>query len=1847
MRTPQLGGPGPALKLAYNSAEIDGRVSSSNNQSTWVGEGFDVTAVSYIERSYAPCDDDGQKDKYDLCWKNDNASLVLNGSSNELVKDDTTGVWRLKKDDGSKVERLTGALNGARGGEHWQLTTSDGTRFVFGLNALPGADADTRTDSVWTVPVFGDDAGEPCHGDSFGASSCTQAWRWNLDYVVDTHGNASTYWYARETNKYAKNGDADPGASYVRGGYLTRIDYGQRASSLFNAKPGARVVFSVKERCLAGGDSCAELKESTRNYWPDVPFDVVCTGDKVCTGMTAPSFFTRKRLVGVTTQVWDAAASAFRQVDTWTMKQLYLDPGDTGDATDQVLWLESVQHANEVDGTVAMPAVRFSHRFLQNRVDAEGDDLLALNRPRIYTITTETGAVVTVTYSDPGCSASSTKPAPDANTSRCYPVYWNPNGVTDPTLGWFHKYVVTQVSTSDPTGGAETMTTAYSYAGGGAWHFADDPITRLKHRTWSQWRGYGKVTAVSGKAAEGPRSQTTTIYLRGMDGDRQSDGTTRSVSVTGVKAPAAVDRDQYAGFARETIVYDGAGGAEVSGTWSGLWSKQTAAHDYGSYTARAFYTRNAGTRDRTTITATDGTTSSRTRTKVTSYDTTYGMVTSVEDQGDISRTGDESCARTWYARNPAKGLTSLVSRVQTLATTCDDTAVAAAVLPTTSATSGNVISDVATAYDTTTWSASQTPTIGEARWTGRASKYAADGTPTWQTTTSTGYDGLGRVTTVTDAVGAKTTTVYTPAAAWPMTGTAVTNALGHLTTTTFDPAWGQAIRVVDANRKITSTRYDALGRLSGVWLANVNGNTSYTPNTSFSYHVSATAASWVSMSRMGRDPSYPRIVSYTLYDALLRERQTQTPSPRGGRVITEKFYNSRGLVERVYTDVYDNTTTPNGTLVETVNAQAPSETVTAYDGAGRPTTSALVVYGVQKWSTTTSYTGNSVATSAPTGGSATREFTDALGRVTEHREYRSTSPASTTFTSTTSSYDKLGRLAKLTGPDASWTHTYDLFGRKVREADPDKGTTTTTYTVMDQVATATDATGKKLLYSYDTLGRTTGLWSGSKTDATLLASWTYDTAAKGQPGTATRYVGGKSGKAYSNEIVAYDDLYEVFRRAVNLPTDDPLVAAGVPSRLRFETTHYLDGSVNYSTEPAAGGLAEEALSPTYNSLGMPRTLTGTTGLVLDTQYSPLGDTQQVTLGIDSTSTKKVYVTNSYEPGTRRLTRQSVKDTTNAWMASDLAYTYDHAGNVRSTSDTATMGGAGKADHQCFSYDGYRRLTNAWTPSTAGCSTENRTVATLGGAAPYWSTFSYNNAGLRTKEVTHATAGETTTTYTYGSTYTHRLSKTTTTKPDGTSTSASYTYDATGNTLTRPGVQGTQTLTWDAEGRMAANAEPAKGTAAARNTSYVYDADGSLLIRRPTSGDGETVLYLGATEVRMTVKSGVTTVSGRRTYSFNGMTIGVRTATSGTTGTKLTWLAGDRHGTASVMIDATTQAVTKRYSLPFGGPRGTKVTWVDDKGFLGKPMDAASALTHVGAREYDPKIGRFLSVDPILDIGKTQSLNGYSYAEHNPGTFADPTGLATDGVYCGGNPSCIGAVNSTGGSVNDYTGDPLGPPSTTKPDTPTVTTCSANMSDDSPSYPTVYTAPQFHQPWNPLSPYYNPYWEIAGDTVDSTVLAWGLTVSAGKVPINLATVNLQDKRMAVDNSYKKGTIPAHRGDKVSHADAAVERKQALERVKKLNKSWYGRLVQNKWVGRISKPLAVVGTAVTYAKYYTRGESGWETFGHGSVEVVTSVGIGAAAGVMCGPAAPLCAPVGAYAGSEIGEWANEEFFGSEEL
>ncbi|MFF1967082.1 RHS repeat-associated core domain-containing protein [Streptomyces sp. NPDC058232] len=1577
---PATAGPSPNLSISYNSASVDGRTAGENNQTSVVGEGFSITE-SYIERKYGSCKDDGQAGKGDLCWKYANATLILNGKAVELVNTcadktacDTAalsqasgGSWKLKNEDGTRVEHLTGATgNGDDNTEYWKVTDASGIQYVFGKHRMPGwsdkgttatTDDDPVTNSVWTVPVFGDDPGEPCYKSTgFADSSCNQAWRWNLDYVEDTHANASTYWYSKETNYYSKNADTTVnGTGYTRGGYLDRIDYGLRSDLIYSKPAAQQVSFTYAERCVTSG-GCSSLTATTKANWPDVPFDMICASGTKCTTQIGPAFFTRKRLTDITTSVWTGTGTTRRDVDTWHLDQ---DFPDTGDASSASLWLKSIQNTGKANTTAAaMPPVAFGGIQMSNHVEGSIPDTLRYIKWRVHTIKSETGSTLTVNYSDPDCIWGTSMPADiDKNTRRCFPVKWSQSGAT-PVTDWFHKYVVTSVLQDDPYGHGDTGEKYYDYQGGAGWAYSDDEgLTKASNRTWSQWRGYGKVVETSGDS-EGPRSKKSTLYMRGLNGEKELDGTARVEKVTDSTGTAIDDSRQYTGFVRETIAYNGT--EEDSGTINNPWSHKTGSHTYSWGTTDSWIVQ----ADETT-TRTKTSTGTRTVKQKTTYDTTYGMPITVEDTGDIATTGDESCVRTTYARNTSAWLVNAVSRTETYSVSCTTTPV----IP------DDVVSDITTAYDGQ--AVGGAPTKGEITASYRVASYGeVDKKPVYHQVSSSTYDKLGRPVTATNAVNSTIKTAYVPddTGYGPLTSKTTTDPKLYTSTTEVDPAWGTATKSTDANGNVTEWSFDALGRLRSLWKPDRSHALGDAASIVYAYSINNDKETWVRTDALKADGKTYNS-SYEIFDSLLRSRQTQVPAPSGGRVISETLYDDRGLAYITNTQVHDNNA-PSGTLANTYPGSVPASTETIFDAAGRATESIFRVYDQQKWLTKTDKQGDRTTFTAAEGGTGVLTIVDARGRITERREYGGPVPTGSDYTRTLYEYTPGGQLKKMTGPDgAVWTYGYDLRGRRTTFTDPDKGQIDTTYNDVDQPLTVTSSlsgVSRTLLTDYDELGRKTGTWDGVKDNAHQLTKFTYDSLAKGMPTASIRYVGGTTGKIYSQVVTGYDALGRPKGTKTVIAATDALVAVGgAPQTFTTSTVYNIDGTVQSTSLPAVAGLPAETVENSYNGLGM---LTGTNGMtdyVQNIGYSPYGEIEETRLGT-STGAKQLQIFNRYEDGTRRLANTHTVDQTNTGHTSDSDYVYDTSGNVKSIADIAN----GK-DTQCFVYDGYRRLTEAWTPSSNDCDTA-RSASALGGPAPYWTSWSYKPGGLRDSQTEHKATGDTKTGYGYpavnanGTGQPHTLTSVTV----NSGTAKSYTYDEQGNTTKRYGPTGTaQSLIWDIEGELTRLTEGTK------TTDYLYDANGELLIRR---GPVKTVLYLDGQELHY--DTAAKKFTAQRYYPA-----GDATAVRSENG--LSWMVDDHHGTASMTVDATTQAVTRRYTKPFGESRGAAPSaWPDDKGFLGKPADADTGLTHIGAREYDPSTGRFLSIDPVLASDDHESLNGYAYANNTPVTKSDPTGL---------------------------------------------------------------------------------------------------------------------------------------------------------------------------------------------------------------------------------------------------------------
>ncbi|WP_426510218.1 polymorphic toxin-type HINT domain-containing protein [Dactylosporangium sp. McL0621] len=1608
MRTPpSLGGPSPTLQITYSAQSVDGRMVTSNNQPSIVGEGFELSTSGYIERRYKTCAEDPKTGGNaaaktgDMCWATDNATMSLNGSGSELIKDGTDpNKWHPRNDDGSRVEHKLGAANGDNDGEWWVVTTVNGTQYWFGRNQLPGAPAGTATQSTWTEPVFGNDAGEPCHGATFAASSCTQAYRWNLDFVVDPHGNTMSYWYGVDRNFYSKNNGT--ATQYDRGGYLDHVVYGTRDENLatagdwttgtdtvFSGHPAARINYGYADRCLS---SCGTKDKA---HWPDTPWDLNCDSGATCP-QTSPSFWTTRRLASITTQVWEVSTSAMRDTERWTLMHTFPDPED---GTRAGLWLDKVGHSGLVGGQTDLPDVSFVPTQMPNRVDGV-DASPSMNWSRLTAINTETGGQIQIVYLGKDCVVGSRMPAsPENNTLRCYPVRWTPDPITGEVTDYFHKYVVDKVIENDLTGGSKRVLHQYTYLGDPAWHYADDDgLISSDQKTWNVWRGYAKVGTSAGEAPTAPgnpdeRTYSETLYFRGMNGDHLPSGT-RSVNVVDSEGGSVPDDDAYSGMIRESRTFNGVGGPEVSGAINDPWqSAATATRTINGVTTTAKFINTSAVHSRTTLDAGRGVRRSSTKNTFDSL----GMVVTATDYGDDAVTGDEQCTTTSFEpRNTSVWLMTAQQRTQTFSVDCDK--VAAGPI-----TEADVIGDSRLYYDNAT-TFGTAPTKGDVTKSEALSVWSATNPTYYQLSRST-YDVLGRVTESWDAMDYHSQTDYTPATTGPVTQTVDTNPRSWQTTTNLEPAWGLTTSTVDQNGRRTETTYDGLGRLTGVWLPDRSKAAGATANMTYEYLIRKDGANAVTSRRL--NPSGGYTTSYALYDGLVRERQTQTDSPSGGRLLTDVFYDTAGRRSRSFAAYHDASGAPGTSIVAPVDEglTIPSQTRLLYDGAGREVAQIFQPYNSERWRTETYYGGDYTAVTPPLGGTGSLTRTDENGRTTELWQFASRIPGNlnsdpSTYDKTTYSYNRRGLLAKVVDPAGyEWTYDYDLRGRNTSSKDPDSGTTTKEYDNAGRMTKTTDSRGNVLVTTYDNLNRQTGLYQNSVTAANQLAGWTYDTTkfedgvtnAKGNPTASIRYV---SGQQYKSTVVQYNDRYQATVSTVTIPASE----TGLAGDYTYYTGYNADGTVTSTSSPGVGDLQPETMAVGYNALGMTDNLSSFYGadqrrwlvertsfnaLAQPTQYSLFNGT--VTTDDNDSGGPRTYLSRSYELETGRLTGlKTDRDQVSPNTVADLHYSYNDFGTIGKIADTPA---GGTADTQCFTHDRYERLTDAWTPASGDCATGP--TATTGGPAPYRVHYDYDTVGRRTGQTQYGTAaGTRSTTYGYPvgatpatTTRPHTMTGTSTTDDTGIHT-ASYSYDNAGNTIGRPGTNGNQTLQWDAEGNLTSV------TDTAGSTTFLYGADGNRLIRKDVTGK---TLYLPDMEVKYNTQTAAKTCT--RYYSFGGTIVGQRTAGG------ITWLASDGQGTADVSILATTQAVTVRRQQPFGEQRGASVTWPNEKGFVGGTNDP-TGLVQIGARYYDAAIGRFISTDPVLDNTDPQQLQGYAYSENSPVTHSDPTGERTDEQYYG-------------------------------------------------------------------------------------------------------------------------------------------------------------------------------------------------------------------------------------------------------
>jgi RHS repeat-associated protein len=186
-----------------------------------------------------------------------------------------------------------------------------------------------------------------------------------------------------------------------------------------------------------------------------------------------------------------------------------------------------------------------------------------------------------------------------------------------------------------------------------------------------------------------------------------------------------------------------------------------------------------------------------------------------------------------------------------------------------------------------------------------------------------------------------------------------------------------------------------------------------------------------------------------------------------------------------------------------------------------------------------------------------------------------------------------------------------------------------------------------------------------------------------------------------------------------------------------------------------------------------------------------------------------------------------------------------------------------------------------------------------------------------------------------------------------------------------------TYTYDAENRLTTESNT-NGLSA----TYRYDADGKRVEKYLSSG--ATVLYVYDALGNLTAEYG----------SASGSAPPCTTC----------YYSYDHLGSVRLVTDGGGNVIARHDYLPFGeeipgevaGRSGQFDTFDNvSQRFTGKERDSETSLDYFGARYYGGGMGRFVSVDPLLNSGRPndpQSWNRYTYGLNNPLAVVDPTGL---------------------------------------------------------------------------------------------------------------------------------------------------------------------------------------------------------------------------------------------------------------
>lgn len=883
-------------------------------------------------------------------------------------------------------------------------------------------------------------------------------------------------------------------------------------------------------------------------------------------------------------------------------------------------------------------------------------------------------------------------------------------------------------------------------------------------------------------------------------------------------------------------------------------------------------------------------------------------------------------------------------------------------------------------------------------------------------TVTYGHDVAGRLASVTDVRGGVTAYAYDAGGRLAT----ITDQNGHvLVTNTYD-ADGRVVEQLDARGFHTTFTYDATAGTTtmtdargGAWVDTYSGpalvarrdslgnTTRYAYDTAFNRtsvtdpRANATTLTYDArgnlLTRTAPAPlGYVETFTYSAANDLLTARDrrgntttntydaagnlTKATAPDG--TFTTFTYDPQGLLltatdprGKMTAFGYDaqanrnRTTTPLGE-VTTMTYDDAGRMLTIVDPRGNATgalpadyTTTFTYDAADHVLTVTDPLGNVTTTTYDPAGNRT-SVKDANNHTTAYAHDPANHLASVTDPAamvTAYTYDATGNLvSRLDANSHTTTYTYDLAGRLMTTTDPLAHAWTLTYDANGNITTRTDANGKLATFTYDVLNRLTGITYA----ATSTSPVTYAYDGNGNRTTMTDGAG--------TETYTYDSLdrltsvtrgTDVFRYTYD-------AADGLTSRTYPDgtiTTYAYDDDGRMVSASSGGTTTTYAYDPAGNPLAA-ATPDGFTALATYDRAARLLEIANVSsAGVLSRSTYAL------DPVGNRLSMTTTRDV--------QLYTYDALDRLTRVCYNLCSTGGGGGPAAAPTQNGAGTACQACGPG--GIIPE--TSPTDGGPAAndVFTSWTYDQVGNRLTETNYL--GTTTSTYDAAD----RL--TGTSAPGGVVTN--LTYDANGNELSA----GTTTYAYDLADRIVS------ASVGATTESYTWSGDGIRLSAATGSQAAKTVRFVVdrafALPQAVIERDGANRTLRRYVYGLDLL--------SQTTPNKGPyWYHHDGLGSVVNITSTAGSSLAWWEYQPFGLPRAFATTSQAPANsflFTGEYRDAATALYHLRARQYDPGIGRFLAVDPKLPSIQGPYVSTYVYAMNNPGRLVDPSGRDTGGL----------------------------------------------------------------------------------------------------------------------------------------------------------------------------------------------------------------------------------------------------------